>query len=229
MGTLSSPTLQDLVTDVRNRVGQPDENNSTWSDSELRDYLNNGVRKYFGEVVQNAEGLFQSQTDLDVTAGQDTISLPSDFFEVVRLYRKVGDSYVPMVYNNSFTSGYTTNGPTSSASLTYRLRGANTLVLRDVPQYSETNGLRLEYTAFPETMVTGGDAMTANVSPLFKDLIVAWAVYEAKLVESIRGQGVNTYGTAKSHFQELYSQFKDVIRKRSNYPMSTEAWDPERI
>lgn len=227
MATLTAPTLQELLTSVRRRLGQPDSGNSTWSDDELREYLNDGVRKYFGEVIQNSEGLFTKQADLDITAGQDTVSLPSDFFEVVRLFRSVDDDYIVLVYDNSFDTSYSSNGPTSTSSLlTYRLRGANTLVLRDVPQFSQTAGLRIEYIAFPETLVTGGDSLTSDVSPVFKELIIAWAVYEAKFVESLRGQGVDTYSVAKGHFAELYDQFKDVIRERSHYPQSIKPWSP---
>lgn len=230
MAVLTSPTLQQLITSVRRRLGQPSPVNSQWTDDELAEYINNGITRYFGEVIQNAEGLFNKSTpaDLDIVAGQETVTLPSDFFELVRLYRKVGSEYLIMEYDNSFDQSYTTNGPTStSSSLRYSLRGAQTLVLRDVPQFSETGALRLEYVAFPETLVTGGDVMTSNVSPIFRDMIVAWAVYEAKVSESLRGQGVNTYGVAKQHFGELYQQFRDVIQNRSEYPRYIRPWSPE--
>lgn len=227
MATLTSPTLQSLITNVRSFLGEPDANNSLWTDAELSNFLNEGIRRYFGEVVQNSEGQFTSQADLDITQDQDTVNLPSDFFEVVRLYQKVGSEYIIMPYDNAFNQSYTTNGPGSNNSiLRYYLRG-NQIVLRDVPTFSETGALRLEYIRFPETMVTGGDVLTTDVSPVFKDLIEMYAVYKAKLAESIRGNNVDMDSKIQQHVGELYNQFKDVIKNRSAYPHFTQAFIPE--
>lgn len=227
MATLTSPTAQSLIANVRAFLGEQDENNSLWSNAEIVNFLNEGIRRYFGEVVQNSEGQFTKQTDLDIVSGTDTIALPADFFEVVRLYRKVGNEYIILPYDNAFNESYTNDGPgNTSGFFSYYFRG-NNLVLRNVPTFSETAGLRLEYIAFPETLVTGGDVMTSDVSPVFKDLIEMYAVYKAKLAESIRGNNVDMDSKIKAHVSEIYSQFKDVIKNRSAYPHYTQAFNPE--
>jgi len=229
MATLTSPTAQSLIANVRTFLGEPDENNSLWSDAELIGFLNEGIRRYFGEVVQNSEGQFTSQTDLSIVSGQDTVALPADFFEVVRLYRKIGNEYILLPYDNSFNQNYTSDGPgQTSGFFSYYFRG-NNLVLRNVPTFSETDALRLEYIRFPETLVTGGDVMVSDVSPVFKDLIEMYAVYKAKLAESIRGNNVDMDSKIKAHVGELYSQFRDVIKNRSAYPHYTKAFNPEYL
>lgn len=228
MGLLVAPTLQQLIANVRSFLGERDENNSRWTDADLTSYLNEGVRRYFGEVVQDSEGLFTVQTDLNITSGIDTVAMPDDFFKIVRLYRNLAGDYIIMNYNNSFNQSYTTNGSIGPTGFvpSYYMRG-NSIVLRMPPNFSETAGLRLEYIQFPDTMINGGDAMSLQVSPIFKQLIEVYAVYKAKLAESIRGANVNTYGPAAEHLGEIYQQFKDAIRERSQALTYVQAFNPE--
>lgn len=229
MAALTSPTADELIVNVRAMLGQPDENNSNWSNEQVLNYLNEAVRRYFGEVVQKSEGLFTKQADLDIVSGTDTIALPSDWFEIVRLYKKIGTEYYIMPYDNAFNQDYTTNGPSSSTNImSYYFRGDD-LVLRDVPQFSETGGLRMEYIFFPETMVHGGDTLTTNVAPVFKDLIEMYAVYKCKLAESIRGSNVDVISAIKQDVADLYRQFRDVIEERAHYTDRIQAWSPEDL
>src|SRR5687768_2519285 len=103
MATLSSPTLQNLITSIRSFLNQRNPNNSFWTDEELTAYLNEGVRMYFVEVVQNDEGYFTTQSDLNITADAETVALPSDCFQVKALYKKVTDGYEILPYRNNVT------------------------------------------------------------------------------------------------------------------------------
>jgi hypothetical protein len=58
MGTLSSPTQERLVREVRLFLKQPKQENSRWSDSEISSYLNDAIQKYFLVINQVAEGQF---------------------------------------------------------------------------------------------------------------------------------------------------------------------------
>lgn len=228
MGTLSASTLQQTITNVRNFLGQPDPNNSQWTDSELATYINDGIRKYFGEVVQNSEGQFTTTTNLNIVAGTETVSLPTDCFEVKKLYKKVGTSFIPLAYNDNYLASYSTEGGTNSNSyLPYFYFRGNDIVLRPTPNFSETAGLQLEYIQFPSTMLLYSDTMTTQVSPIFKDLVEAYVVYRAKLAESTRGNNVNTYSAIKAHHDELYGQFKEMIQGRAHYPYFTQPFNPE--
>lgn len=224
MATLSAPTIEELIQDVRNMLNQPSSTNSYWSDEELATYLNEAVRRYFSEVVLNSEGQFTEIADLDITADTETIALPDDFFEMKAVFRAVNGGYEPLAYRNNVSEGYSTDGGTAD-TFYYYFRG-NKLVLRPVPTFSETAALRIEYIQFPETMISGGDSMTSQVSPIFKDLIEMYAVYKAKLKESL-GTNVNTYAPALQNLNDLFSAFKDIIAQRSASPTAVRPFNPE--
>lgn len=227
MGVLTNPTVEDLIVNVRSMLNQPDANNSFWADEELIVWINEAIRRYFTEVILHNEGLFTTQADLDITAGSETIALPTDCFEIKALFKKVNTEYIVLDYRNDFTSSYTTQGGTSSLSYLpiYEFRG-NSIVLKPTPQFTEVNGLRCEYIQFPQTILTGGDSMTNQVSPIFRDLIEMYVVYKAKLKESLVG-GTDLTALAKSNVNDLYISFKDAIVGRSKFPQFTQPFDPE--
>lgn len=229
MATLSSPTIEDLIQNVRNMLSQPSSTNSNWSDEELTVYLNEAVRRYFAEVVQKMEGQFTAVEDLDLTAGSATVTLPSDFFSIKQVWRKVSGGYEPLHYRNNLNEGVDTTGASGGANFRpdYYLRG-NSLVLSQIPNFSEADGLRLEYVQFPETLVTGGDSLTAQVSPVFRDLIEAYAVYKAKLKESLTS-GTNTTGPALQNLNDLFTAFKEAVPNRSASPAAIIPFNPEEL
>jgi len=227
MATLSAPTLQQLITSVRTMLNQPKEANSFWKDFELTEYLNEAVRMYFLECVQVNEGYFTTQSDLNITTDTETVALPSDCFQVKNLYKKVTNGYKILPYRNTVDASYSTQGGSSGDSYTpsYSFRG-NNIVLHPVPNFSETSGLRIEYLQFPDQMVWGGDSLTTQVSPIFKQLIIMYAVYKAKLRESLVNN-VNTYAGAQGNLAELYTLFKDAIVRRSRFPSFITPYNPE--
>jgi len=229
MATLTSPTVDDLVANVRTLLGQPNAVNSTWSDEELTQYLNEAVRRYFAEVVLRMERSFITTAALDCTVNVETMALPSDFFKVKNLYVKVTGGFELLPYRNNLTNGYSTTGGGTTAENyrpDYFLRGSN-IVLHPVPNFTSTNGtFLLEYVSFPSTLVTGGDALTSHVSPVFKDLIETYAAYKAKLRESAMS-GVDTYSGYLQNLNDLFSAFKEVVTQVSANPTYVQAWNPE--
>ncbi len=227
MAVLSAPTLDELIQNVRNLLNQPNANNSTWTDEELATYLNEAIRRYFAEVVLHSEGQFTTQDDLDIVENAETVELPMDCFEVRAVYRKVSGGYQMLPYRNNLTESYSTSGGTGGETyLPYYYMRKNALVLRPVPNFSETDALRIEYIQFPETMVTAGDSLTTQVSPVFKDLVEAYAVYKAKLKESLVS-GVNLYGAARENLNDLFTAFKESIGQRSHNPTAIIPFSPE--
>ena len=227
MATLASPTSDELLQNVRNMLNQPSSTNSFWSDEELLEYMNEGVRRFFQQIVTADEGQFVTTADLDLVAGTETVALPSDCFKVCTVYRLVSDGYVALPYRQSFNTGFSSTNSASGDMYqpVYYLRG-NSLVLRPLPAANETAGLRVEYVQFPDTMITGGDSMTAQLSPIFKDLVQSYAVWKAKIKESLVN-GANTAELAKDNLNDLVSMFNEVLAKRSQYPTYIQAWNPE--
>ena len=139
MATLSAPTLEQLLTEVRVLLNQPDPFNSTWSDTHLTNWLNEAVRKYFAEVTMHREGQFTVQSDLNLVADTETVALPSDFYEMRTVYKKINDGYVSLPYRNSMNEGYSTQGGTGNETYQpYYYFRVNNLVLRPTPNFSET-------------------------------------------------------------------------------------------
>lgn len=229
MATLTSPTIDDLIIDVRTMLGQPQSQNSTWSDEELSQYINEGVRRYFAEAMAHMESSFVTTTTLDCTANTDTIDVPDDFFKAKNFYIKTSTSYDLLNYRNNLTKGYSTVSGSTAADTyhpDYSFRGRS-IVLHPTPNFTSTGGtFLLEYVAFPTTLLTGGDTLTASVSPVFKDLIIMYAVYKAKLRESL-SNGTDTYSGALQNLNDLFTAFKEAVAQMSANPTYTVPWNPE--
>lgn len=227
MAQLSSPTLERLIKEARIFLRQQSSSNSTWSDEELTLYINDAIRIYFLEVAERAEGQFDAVLDLDITSGTEAIPLPSNFFEAKALYKRAENNYYILPYENFITTSYTTDGGSNGSTFmpAYYFRG-NNIILRPVPQFTESASLRLEYTAFPETLIWGGDTMSSGVSPIFKELIIMYAAYKAKASDSA------TNGTSSGHevvatlLGDLYAKFKETVGYRSKYPVAIKPFTP---
>lgn len=224
---LSSSTLGSYITAVRDMLNQPNASNSFWSDAELTRYLNEAIRIYFLEVTNNDEGFWTKTADLDVVSGVETVDLPADCFEVKAVYKAVTNGYVVLPYRNSTSDSYTTQGGSGTETYfpSYYFR-ENSLVLRPVPNFSQVAGLRIEYIYFPDMLQNAGDVMSDNMLPIFKQLIEMYAVYKAKVKESLTN-GTDTSALAKQNFNELYTLFKDTVQNRSKYPQYIKPFTPE--
>lgn len=224
---LSSATLGSYITSVRDLLNQPDAANSFWSDQELTRYLNEAIRIYFLEVTNNNEGFWTKTADLNIVSGVETVALPSDCYQVKAVYQQVNQGYVVLPYRNDISQSYSTQGGTDSNTYfpSYFFR-ENNLVLRPVPNYSATGTLRVEYIYFPDVLIQVGDEVSDNMMPIFRQVIEMYAVYKAKMKESLVN-GVDTSALAKVNFSEVAKQFKDVVQQRSKYPQFVKAFCPE--
>lgn len=236
MATLTSPTLGKIISNVRNLLGQTNAANSKWTDDELTEYINEGVRLYFAEVVKNYEGYFTISTDpqsggsgnLSYTAGSDLVALPSDCFQVKCAYILRPQGWSILEYRNDLTHGYWTGGGNGNPNVYqpfYFFQG-NNMVLRPMPNQSSSNAIKLDYIQLPDQMVNGGDTLTNQVSPVFKQLIEMYAVYKAKLKQSM-STGTDLTALPKANLGEIYANFKNTIMPRSAYPLYTEPFNPE--
>lgn len=229
MTMLKSPTLGKLIFNVRNLLGQPNPINSNWSDTELTEYLNEGIRMYFAQVVKNSEGYFMpAPALLDIVANNEEVALPVDCFEVKALYIQRNQGWEILEYRNDVTNGFLSNVGTSgnnTYSPMYYFRG-NNLVLHPTPNFSSAQTLRLDYIGFPDQMINGGDTMTNQISPVFKQLVEMYAVYKAKLKQSMVN-GTDLTVIPKANLAEIMAIFKDAINKRSNYPEFVQPFNPE--
>lgn len=217
-------------------MGQPSATNSAWTDYELTQYINEAIRIYFAEVVKNWEGYFTISTDpssggtgnLTYTSGSDLVALPSDCFQVKALYIQRTQGWSLLEYRNDITHGYWTSSGAGSPDVYqpfYFFQG-NNLVLRPVPNQTGTNALKLDYIQMPDQLVNGGDSLTSHISPVFKQVIEMYAVYKAKMKQSMVS-GTDLTALPKENLKEIYANFKNTIMPRSAYPVYTEPFCPE--
>lgn len=232
MATLSSPTLGKLISNVRNMLGQPIEANSTWTDAELTEYINEGVRMYFAEVAKNMEGYFIVSTDpnnnLSYVSGTETVALPTDCFQVKAVYIQRSNGWEILEYFNNVTTGFLSNvgtGGTNTYSPSYYFQG-NNLVLHPTPNANATGALRVDYIQLPDQMINGGDVLTNQVSPVFKQLVEMYAIVKAKMKQSMVS-GTDLTVVPKANLAEIYANFKNTITPRSAYPQFTTPFNPE--
>lgn len=227
MATLVTPTLEKLIQDARVMLNQPRAENSRYTPAAMTTWANNAIRQIFGIVNKQAEGQFDKTTTLNIVLNTETVALPTDCFSIRALYKVQGTvnrrlEYKPDVIldydNNSQNSGSTTYEPY------YYLRG-NNLVLRPIPGFSETGGLILEYTAYPQILVSSADTLDAGVSPLFEELITSYVIYKAKMQDDLAGGGSSRV-PAQEHMADLYRNFKDQLSERSKAPLYISPFEP---
>lgn len=232
MAMLTSPSLSKLLFNIRNMLGQPNSANSTWTDAELTEYINEGIRMYFAKVIKNQEGYFTTSTDpnnnLSYTANNELVALPIDCFEVKAAYIQRSNGWEILEYRNNVTTGFLTNtgsGGSNTYSPSYSFRG-NNLVLWPTPNLDGAGQIRLDYVQFPDQMINGGDTMSNQVSPVFKQLIEKYAIYQAKKKQSLVN-GTDLTAIAKQDLADAVSLFQDTINKRSAYPEFVVPFNPE--
>lgn len=224
---LVPPSASSIISAARNLLNQPDPSNSFWSDQELLAYLNEAVRLCYAELTDIDEGEFVTSTTLNIVANQEAIDLPSDFFKVRCLYKVVTGGYVLLPYRNNLTEGYTTDGGSSTESyFPYYVFRNNQILLRPVPNFSQTAGLKLDYIAMPYTLLNSSDQIDAQISPVFRQVVEMYVVYKAKLKESLV-TGVRTHDVAAENLGMLMKQFKDISALRSKALTSVVPFNPE--
>lgn len=216
MAALSQPALSRIILEARLLLNQTKATNSFWSDEELGNYANDAIRKYFLELISHDEGQFHAITDLDIVANQETVDLPLDFFKIKCVYKKTDTGYQLLRYWNNHITSYDANNNSSANNYSpyYYFRG-NSLVLRPIPGFSETAGIRIEYTQLPDQLIVGSDTLPSGISSVFKELIVMYVVYKAKVKESLV-TGTDTASVAGTLLEDTHRIFKESVSNRSN-------------
>ena len=206
---------------------QPKAENSRFTDTELTSYANDAVQQIFLTVQEMGEGQFNKKTTLNIVNATETVALPTDCFAVTALYKVQNTTNRRLEYRQSVLDDYD-NSSTNSGSTTYEpyyfLR-INNIVLRPIPGFSETGGLVLEYVGYPSVLSMSSDTMDAGISPLFKEMIVAYIVSKAKFVDDLNGGGAG-YELAASRFSDLFKQFKHQLSERSKAPQYVSTFEP---
>lgn len=188
-------------------------------------------------VNEAGEGQFDKFTNLGITGGNELVALPADCFAIKTIHKVQGTIARRLEYHQNIVNDYdltTSSQGSSSYEPYYYLRG-NNIVLRPIPGATETGGasspntatggLLVEYTAYPQVLVYGGDTMDNGMSPLFKELIVMYVVFKAKLKDDLSGQGAGVR-VAQQHRDDLFKQFRHQLMERSKAPQYISTFEP---
>lgn len=182
----------------------------------------------FLTINEVSEGQFDKVASLDVVNAVDTVALPTDCFAIRGVWWKQGTINRRLEYRQNITEDFandsSTNGQANYEPY-YYLRG-NSLVFRPIPGFTSTNQpVYLEYTAYPNVLVFGGDTLDSGISPLFKQILVAYAVSEAKRKDDLVSNG-NTRAAAEEHLGGLWQNFKHQVMDRSKAPQYITPFEP---
>lgn len=221
--------LQTIRTKARRKLDETTTGNTNvfWTDDELNDYVNDGYLHYWQWMV-NAKhpGTFKSTT-LNIVSGTSTIALPSDYLEA-RLVERVFDAaLVPMQYQPRFDTSKATSGIVATSLLgylpSYDFIGQN-LDLNPTPQESVTSGIKLTYIFWPDRLSANGDTPNAAFHSGFHDLLVGWAVIQAKEKEEMVGGGGADAGPVLASQKRREDAFKASIELPTLQRFYSEPW-----
>jgi len=216
-----------MIRDTRIALNQPKPENSRFSDTELAGYANDALQQIYLTVNEAGEGQFDKSTTLGVVNGTETVSLPADCFTVKAVYSVQGTVNRRLEYHQDLINDYD-NISMSTGATTYEpyyyFRG-NSLVLRPIPGFTNTTQLVMEYTAYPQVLVYGGDTLDQGISPVFKELLVSYMIAKAKFKDDLSGMGQG-YQLANSRMVDLFKQFRHQLMERSKAPQFVQTFEP---
>lgn len=222
------PTLERILRDTRVLLGQPKAENSRWSDEELISYGNDIVQQIFAETDKYSEGQFDKTSFIDCAANVETIPLPIDCYKLRGVWYNSGTIWRRLEYRQNIMADFSTTDTTASGANyePYYYFQRNNVVLRPMPGFTSTNQpFRFDYTAYPQILVYGTDTMDTGISTIFKEMVVMYMVYKAKLKDDLTS-GSDTSGKAGDLFSSLFKQFKQQVSERSKAPQYVSVYEP---
>lgn len=151
-------TLSELRDEVRQRA-DIEAATTAFPDSELTRYINQSIARLHRKVHRQFPDLFVAQTTITTVSGQETYSLPADFYALVgRPEVDLGGPGPqqmrrwewPERVSYQYTSGWAWNLPVA-----YRLHGADTISFLPIP--GGAHGVTVYYSPIPTDLSADGD------------------------------------------------------------------------
>jgi hypothetical protein len=182
---VSTKTFASSLADTRAQLDETNVDSRYWSDPELLQYINDGVR----DIARRAEVLQSFNSTLDAIAGQAKYNLPLDVIRVHRcefvpenstLVYPIGASTydeldqiwgINQLVQNSFPSNYACWGAPGSMTIQF------------YPVPASPGSFNIFYYAMPADLLTDGTdaAKLLNVPQGWEDLLVKYACARALL------------------------------------------------
>lgn len=182
---MGTKTQAQSLTDLRAQLDETNNDSRYWADSELYQYINDGVR----DIARRGETILSFNATLLAVAGQAKYNLPPDVIRVHRCeYIPTGQTQVYPVQGSTYDEldqiwgiNPTTQSSYPSVYACWGTPGQMTIQFYPVPAQSAT--INLYYYAMPVDLKTDGtDASTFLTIPTgWEDVLVKYACSRALL------------------------------------------------
>jgi hypothetical protein len=212
---VSTKTFGQELTDLRAQLDEQNTFAQYWKDSELLQYINDGVR----DLARRGEVILSFNTTLDAIVGQAKYNLPPDVIRVHRcefipsnstqVYPVMGSTYDEL--DQIWGINPTTQSSYPSVYACWGTPGQMTIQFYPVP--AQTGSLNLYYYAMPVDLPTDGTASTQvlNVPTGWEDVLIKYAMSRAllKMRDSNWEVWARLYEEDLSHLIEVTRQAHD--------------------
>lgn len=165
--------LQNCRSYVRSVFNQTDESGFLLP-ADIDFALNEAYMTRSMDLIEGAQGYFETTKSIDIVANQEAYALPSlyngdpDFVRAVMIERVLSDRTIPMAHQNRYNESNLTV-PVSAGDAyipDYRFRGRN-FILEPTPADNITAGVKLTYSFMPPRLrcstATGGASTTITL------------------------------------------------------------------
>jgi hypothetical protein len=148
------------------------ENSADLTSSVLDGFINDALEEAWDIIVQRWEDYYTKSATIAVTSGNDSVTLPTDYLKLRRLWILVsGSEYKRLLPGDLDTAHVFTSATLSGKQYRYR-QDQSGLHLMPVPPQAET--VKLWYIPQATQLVADGDTITFDV-PMVARLVLAIA------------------------------------------------------
>ena len=204
--------LAQYIIRVRRYLQEDDASISHWSDNFIKQVFNTCYRKRCAELIRAHEGFFTLIGTKDIIADQGRYSWPAGFERLLKLELvRSDDSRVPLQREERHYFKYTpsdTSGNTQDTYYpSYRPVGSG-FVLEPAPNYSQTQGLWLEWNGLPAELTSNDDTVHSDFPFILDEILVLDTAVSLFDAEGMQESGlVRTLLRLRQEWAEEFSQF----------------------
>lgn len=154
-------TLTEVQLEVLNILQKSPTYQGFYTVDKVTRAVNESLAYVSARMMMQGNGWRQKIGYVTTTAGALSYALPADVSIINKVSYKSGDIYYPMTYMDESTASSQTVGQAGMPGH-YRLLGS-ALVFPMVPSEVGVNYLQIEYTAYPDLLVSGADIVTPEI------------------------------------------------------------------
>ena len=160
-------SLDDLETDILTILNRSSSNRGYYTQAKIHAAINEAIEDAAVMMQLANEGWLTKITLLDTTAGDTEVDVPTDMVLIRQVRYRVGNVYQPIYYDDS-TDQQQTHPDSGYQQFPSRYRIINNKFYFNPPLGTGgTEYLHVEYTSYPDELVSGTDEVNANFDKAF--------------------------------------------------------------